>query len=107
MVTTITSKNNPDQQLTAGAIAEVEVGKTVDNIKIHMRKPMQLDVMVNDVKTNQPVQNASVSISQRRASKIIPHLDLRTKTDGSGIAQVITLPGKCNFYVSHDDYACC
>jgi protocatechuate 3,4-dioxygenase beta subunit len=104
LVTTVVEENDPTQQLTVGAIAEVQAGKTVDNLKIRMRDPIQIDVLVKDAKTSQPVSNALVYFSQRRVSSIYSHLDFTTRTDSRGIAEVYTLPGKCYVYLDHDQY---
>ena len=104
LITTATAKDDSSQQLTVGAIAEVEVGEVVENVKIRMRDPIQLDVMVKDIKTNQPVRNALVNVMQRRISKIWGHLNYSATTDGRGVARVITLPGKCHLYIAHDNY---
>ncbi|MHC5156771.1 MAG: carboxypeptidase-like regulatory domain-containing protein, partial [Planctomycetota bacterium] len=50
LVTTARAKDKPSQQLTAGAIAEVDVGKTINNVKIRMRDPVKLDVLVKNTK---------------------------------------------------------
>jgi protocatechuate 3,4-dioxygenase beta subunit len=104
LVTTIADGDDPLQQITAGAIAEVEVGETVEKVKIRMRDPIQLDVLVKDTKTDQPVPNARVYLGQAGASKIVPHWDFRTTTDNRGIARIITLPGKFSMGAGCDQY---
>jgi uncharacterized GH25 family protein len=104
LVTTAVAGNDPTQQITAGAIAEVEVGQTVEDVKIRMRDPVKLDVIVRDIKTNQPIRDASVNVYQHRASKIVSHLSYNASTDNGGIAKIILLPGKCFITLDHNDY---
>lgn len=102
LVTTVVS--DPTQQITAGTVAEVQSGQTVENVRIRMRDPVQLEVMVKNINTDEPISNASVHTSQIRPSLFAPHLQFTTKTDSRGIARIITLPGKCNIGFSHDGY---
>lgn len=105
LVTAAAQPDDINQWLTIGAKVEIaEPGQTVENVKIRLREPIVLEVAVNDAETGQPVRNADVWFMQQRVSQIVPHLDYQTTTDGSGIARLVTLPGKCHIGASHDDY---
>jgi len=103
LVTTVTGKDDPTQLLTAGAIAEVQLGQAVENIRIRMRDPIQLGVLVKDVKTNQPIRNASIDICQTRTS-FAAHVRFMAMTDERGVARISVLPGKCAISASCDGY---
>ena len=105
LVSIAADNSNPAQQLTVGALAEIEKpGQTVENIKIRLRKPIVMEVMVKNAETNQPISNASAWIYQKRTSQIVSHLSYEAKTDGRGIARILTLPGKCHIGANHKDY---
>lgn len=105
MVTAAARPDDINQWLTIGAKVDIaEPGQTFENVTIRLREPIVLEVAVKDAETGQPVSNADVWLMQRRVSQIVPHLDYQTTTDGSGIARLVTLPGKCHIGAGHDDY---
>ncbi|MCK5001036.1 MAG: carboxypeptidase regulatory-like domain-containing protein, partial [Anaerohalosphaera sp.] len=103
MVTAATLNGDLTQQLTVGARIEIKTGQTVDNIKLRMRNPITLNVIVKNAKTNEPVRNASVNINQKNLS-IVSHLTYTTTTDNRGVAKILSLPGKCHICITHNDY---
>lgn len=85
----------PDKEGSGNLTVTVEPGQTVRDIRIPLSKGGPFEVMVYEPEKGGPLENASVTVTQKEATSRYTTFSQTVSTDANGLALLHVPPGEC------------
>jgi len=84
-----------DKEGTGNFTVTVEPGQTVRDVRIPLSKGVPFEVMVYDLEKGDPIENASVTVTQKEAISRYTTFSQTVSTDANGLARLHVPLGEC------------
>ena len=88
-----------DKEGSGNLTVTVEPGQTVRDVRVSLSKGVPFEVMVYDLEKGDPIENASVTVTQKEAISRYTTFSQTVSTDANGLALLHVPPGECEIRV--------